>query len=1077
MMEVRESPVITLGLVSLALVLAAVPAAAQTLSAQPSAVIFQYNVNQQYPEPVQVAISASEGGISNLAASVVPGSGTPSGLFQVTVLTPAVSVGLDRGTLSTILGQPGIYTASIQVTASGFAPLTVPVTLNLGVGAPSVQAVPASLIFNMLAGASSQTVSLTATSGTAVSFTVAATTTTGGNWLAATANLTYTPAVLTVSVNPGSLASGTYTGSVTVTPSSGSALDIPVTLQAGPSAALTINPASLFFSYTAGGAAPAAQALHVTSNIPGNSFTASATSTGGWLLVNGVTGPVSGSLPEDLNVTVSPAGLGGGSYQGTITVHSADGSQQVIPVNLTVNGGVSPIANPTSLAFVAEAGGAAPAQQFVVFSAPPHTNFTAAVTSGGGWLSISQTSGLAPAQISVTATPGSLAAGSYSGSIAVTVGSQAQTIQVSLVVSANPVLTTNIGAYVLYYLGGYPAPAPFTVNVDVSSGGQQGFTVSTGQPSWLQVPTGGTTPINLTVTLNPTSLASGTYLAPLVLTPTASGGVPLTVPILVVVSGATPIVSGATSLTFNGITGGAAQTQTLQVTASSPTAFTAGVTTASGGDWLSISPAGGTASVAATPLTVTANPAKLGSGTYQGTISLTTNIGVLTQVPVTFNVAAGGGISVSPATLAFDYTQGGALPATQAIAVSGSQNFTAAAHTNDGGTWLSVTPASGSGNANLTVTADPTGLAAGAYGGSITVTPASGAAQTVIVTLNVTAVAGLTVAPNSLAFAYRTGDALPAAQTLAVSALGPATTFTTAATSSGWLSVTPQTGTTPATLTVSVDPASLGAGSYTGSIVVSGESGTPVTVPVTLSVTAPLPVISRVVNAASYLGGGISPGEIVVLFGDFLGPSTGKSGAPNSSGFFETSLANVVVTFNGYPAPLLYASAGQVNAIVPYEVAGMPNALVGLSFGKAKSNTVTLPVVSSAPGIFSADASGTGPGAILDLNYHLVSASNPVSPGAIIQIYATGEGQTTPPGIDGKVTALAPPFPYPNLAPAVVIGGLPAEILYIGAAPGLVAGALQVNVRIPDGVPSGTVPLVLRIGDNSSQPGITVAVQ
>jgi uncharacterized protein (TIGR03437 family) len=157
-----------------------------------------------------------------------------------------------------------------------------------------------------------------------------------------------------------------------------------------------------------------------------------------------------------------------------------------------------------------------------------------------------------------------------------------------------------------------------------------------------------------------------------------------------------------------------------------------------------------------------------------------------------------------------------------------------------------------------------------------------------------------------------------------------------------------------------------------------------------------------VVNAASYLGGAVSPGEIVVIFGSDLGPSTGVSAQPSSSGIFGATLANVQVTFNGYPAPLLYASAEQVNAIVPYELAGASSALVEVLFGQASSNSVTMPVALSAPGIFSANASGTGPGAILDTNYNLVSTSNPTSPGSIVQIYATGEGQTTPPGVDGK---------------------------------------------------------------------------
>jgi len=328
------------------------------------------------------------------------------------------------------------------------------------------------------------------------------------------------------------------------------------------------------------------------------------------------------------------------------------------------------------------------------------------------------------------------------------------------------------------------------------------------------------------------------------------------------------------------------------------------------------------------------------------------------------------------------------------------------------------------------------------------------------------------VTTNSLTFAYTSGNPSPAPQTVGISA-SPAIAFTAAVSSGGWLSVTPLSGNTPATLTVSVNPANLGAGAYTGTIVINGK----ITIAVTLSVTSPLPVIDKVVNAASYLGGGISPGEIVAVFGNFLGPTPGQSATINSAGFIGTTLANVQVTFNGYPGPVLYASASQINTIVPYELAGASSAMVKVDFGEGTSTAVTLPVLPSAPGIFSAAASGTGPGAILDRYDHLVTASNPVSPGAVIQIFATGQGQTTPPGVDGLIEPGMLPLPAPILAPKVMIGNLTATTTYVGAAPGLVAGALQVNAVIPDGVASGVVPVVVYIGANGSQAGITVAVQ
>ena len=90
-------------------------------------------------------------------------------------------------------------------------------------------------------------------------------------------------------------------------------------------------------------------------------------------------------------------------------------------------------------------------------------------------------------------------------------------------------------------------------------------------------------------------------------------------------------------------------------------------------------------------------------------------------------------------------------------------------------------------------------------------------------------------------------------------------------------------------------------------------------------------------------------------------------------------------------------------------------------------------------------------------------------------LFGTGEGQTNPPGVDGKLAAGV--FPKPVLPLSVRIGGVNAEILYAGAAPGLVAGVIQVNARVPDGVPSGDVPVLVTVGSASSHPELTVAVR
>jgi uncharacterized protein (TIGR03437 family) len=144
--------------------------------------------------------------------------------------------------------------------------------------------------------------------------------------------------------------------------------------------------------------------------------------------------------------------------------------------------------------------------------------------------------------------------------------------------------------------------------------------------------------------------------------------------------------------------------------------------------------------------------------------------------------------------------------------------------------------------------------------------------------------------------------------------------------------------------------------------------------------------------------------------------------------------------------------------------------------GSSVSDPVALPVASSSPGIFSVDYTGSGQGAILNQDGTVNSSSRPAPAGSVVTVYATGEGQTSPPGTDGKL-ANGPVYPAPKLPVTVTIGGAQADVLYAGAAPTLVAGALQVNVRIPISVASGDNPVVITVGSAQSQPGITVAVK
>jgi uncharacterized protein (TIGR03437 family) len=241
---------------------------------------------------------------------------------------------------------------------------------------------------------------------------------------------------------------------------------------------------------------------------------------------------------------------------------------------------------------------------------------------------------------------------------------------------------------------------------------------------------------------------------------------------------------------------------------------------------------------------------------------------------------------------------------------------------------------------------------------------------------------------------------------------------------------------------------------------------------------APLPAISAagITNAASFLGASISPGEIVTLFGANIGPSSLVGLQLDSSGKVATTLAGVKVLFNGVAAPLIYVSAGQISAIVPYEVAGSKFAQVQVVYQGENSNVVLRPVTASKPAIFTQNSSGSGPGAILNQDFNLNTPSNPAGRGSIVQIYATGEGQTNPAGVTGLVANSV--FPKPTQDVSVTIGGQPAQVAYVGAAPTLVTGVLQLNVTVPQNVtPGPAVPIVVTVGGNPSPAGVTLAVQ
>ena len=180
--------------------------------------------------------------------------------------------------------------------------------------------------------------------------------------------------------------------------------------------------------------------------------------------------------------------------------------------------------------------------------------------------------------------------------------------------------------------------------------------------------------------------------------------------------------------------------------------------------------------------------------------------------------------------------------------------------------------------------------------------------------------------------------------------------------------------------------------------------------------------------------------------------------------------------FNGVAAPLLFAQANQVNAIVPFEVSGQGNtATVQISHSGQTTQTVTVSVVKKQPGIFTTGGTGSGQAIVQNADGSLNSSSNLAAKGSTISILATGAGQTTPILPDG--TFATDDSNRPRLRITVLIGGIGAEVVSSRVPVGFPAGLIQVDVQIPAGAPSGpAVSLELGVGDVLSPPA-TLAIQ
>jgi len=220
----------------------------------------------------------------------------------------------------------------------------------------------------------------------------------------------------------------------------------------------------------------------------------------------------------------------------------------------------------------------------------------------------------------------------------------------------------------------------------------------------------------------------------------------------------------------------------------------------------------------------------------------------------------------------------------------------------------------------------------------------------------------------------------------------------------------------------------------------------------------------------------VAPGELVVLYGTGIGPATAVTGQFDANQLLPTTLGGIQVLFDGHPAPIIYASANQINAIVPSTVGQTSSStLVQVTTGGVVTTFLNISAGASAPGLYTVDGSGRGPVTAYLADGTLISAGNPAAPGSVITLIATGTGlpsQTIPDGQRMGSTLIQSGQPV-----GVRIGKLAADVLYAGSMPGNVNGITQVMVRIPPMLLSGpAVPIQLIAGQVNSPPDTTIAI-
>ncbi len=889
------------------------------ISVTPTSLTFIAPLGGPNPAPQRLALSNS--GAGKLKWTATPSDpwiicSPPQGARQ-TAMKKNINVSIDVSTLT-----EGVHTGH-SITFDGNTGGNPPVVVDIIViinDRPTIALNPTSLTFNSPGGVGTpnplpQTVTVQNVGpGTLTWGAAASTTPPGGTWLSVTPTTgdlaPIATAPLTISVDHTGLADGTYTGTITVTNNStGFSLPViqapqtvTVTLIVSSAPVLVLSPAAglTFDIGSTGGTGTASLPMTVSNGGGGTLNWTSAASVntpagGTWLGVSPPSGSLGPGASTTLTVTVTRGALAAGSYDGQITVTSADAanSPEWIDIFLNVNDQPTISLVPSSLTFTAAQGGGVPPSQSVSIgnTGSGTLSWTAAKVGTVPWLSFSPGNGSVASgsttPLTVSVNQAGLSPGTVTAEIEISdanATNPSEIIFVTLDVVTTPTIGLNptIFNFSAPQNGTPPLSQPLTVTN--AGSGTLDWTATPSAPWILVSPDNGSlgsgafsTPA---VSVNQGILAPGTYNGTIQIAATGASNTPQTIFVTMVIN-AVPTIgfSPAIGLTFNAPEGGSAP-PSQQLTITNTGSGTLNWTATSSDPWITtISPAGGALTAGASttpPITVGVTQGVLAAGTYNGSITITAAGASNTPqtVPVTLNVNATPTIGLSLTTFNFTAPQNGTPPATQQVTVSNQGTGTLNWVGTPSDTWLSISSSAGglAGGASelATISVNQGSLAAGVYNGSISIS-ASGASndpQTINVTLTVNATPTIGLSSTSFTFNAPEGGAPPATQQVTVSNAGTGTLNWVGTPSDTWLSISASAGglsggaSEPATITV--NQGVLAAGTYNGTITIaaSGASNTPQTINVTLNV----------LNTPAI---GLSPGNLV--FSAFVGGSAPAS--------------------------------------------------------------------------------------------------------------------------------------------------------------------------------------------------------